>query len=276
MKKLDKPDLPFDDIFDVCVENMRLPRKRHLQDAKPILIVGNDEYDARADTGELYTIASHTNVTANVSKDDMVYLYEGKLLKEGRSYYDILLTSAPHGTCPFCGQRKVKTLDHYLPKTLYPTFAITPLNLVPCCSDCNKDKDTEDANSPEEQLIHPYYDDIGELIWLNAEVVEYLPVSIVFNVSDFSTSDGVLHTRVTNHFKILGLGELYAAHAAEELENIRGVLVDLKALPDDDSLRFYLRLQRDSCFSRNPNSWNTAMYSALFSSDWFNDQDFSE
>lgn len=274
MKKLDKPDLPFDDIFDDCIENMRLPRKQHLRDAKPVLILNNEEYDARADATELYMIAAHTNVTVNVSKDDMVYLYEGKFLKEGRSYYDILFTSAPHDTCPFCGQRKVKTLDHYLPKTLYPSFAITPLNLVPCCSDCNKDKDTEDANSQEEQLIHPYYDDIGELIWLEAEVVESLPVSMVFNVQDFSASNEVLHARIINHFKTLSLGKLYAVHAAEELENIRGALVKLQASPDDDALRNYLQLQHDSCNERNPNSWNTAMYSALLASDWFNDQDF--
>ena len=243
MKKLDKPDLLFDSIFDDCVENIRLPRKRHLQAAKPVLIVNNDKYDIRADAAELYTIASHTNVTANVSKDDMVYLYDGKFLKEGRHYYDILLTSAPHDTCPFCGQRKVKSLDHYLPKALYPSFAITPLNLVPCCSDCNKDKGTEDANSQDEQLIHPYYDDIEELVWLHAEVVERLPISIVFSVNDFSDADELLHARISNQFTMLGLGKLYASHAAEELENIRGVLVSLKASPDEDIFSNYLQMQ---------------------------------
>lgn len=160
MKKLNKPNLLFDRIFNDCVSNMRMPRKRHLQNAKPILDASNNDYDLKANASELYTIAAHTKVTANVSTEDMVYLYEGKLLKEGRNYYDALLTSAPHDTCPFCSQRKVKSLDHYLPKARYPSFSITPMNLVPCCTDCNKDKDTEDANLEEEQLIHPYYDDI--------------------------------------------------------------------------------------------------------------------
>ncbi len=274
MKKLEKPDLPFDAIFDLCVDNMHLPRRQHLQNAKPVLLVKNKEYDTRAGVGELYLIAPHSNVTLTVSKTDMVYLYDGKLLQQGRSYYDILLTSAPHDTCPFCGQRKVKTLDHYLPKKLYPSFAITPVNLVPCCSDCNKDKSTEDARSRDEELLHPYYDDIGEMIWLNAKVVESFPVSILFSINDFSASDKVLHTRITNQFELLSLGKLYASHAAEELENIRGALTDLKDLADDSSLGKYLQLQFNSCFRRNPNSWNTAMYRALLSSEWFQRLEF--
>lgn len=275
MKKLDRPDLIFEDIFDDCVDNIQLPRKQHFEDAKHVLIANNVDYDEKAEATELYTIDSHERVTANVSKDDMTYLYDGKLLKkEGRFYYDILYTSAPHNTCPFCSQRKVKTLDHYLPKKPYPTYAITPLNLVPCCSDCNKDKGTKDADSQEDQLLHPYYDDIGELKWLEAKVVERLPISIIFNVIDFSDADEILHARIANQFDMLDLGKLYASHAAEEFENIRGSLVDQRASADEGSLRRYLQMQYDSCFSTNPNSWNTAMYGALISSDWLNDQDF--
>lgn len=269
MKNLNKPNLPFDNIFSDCVSNMRMPRRRHLQNAKSMLDARNGDYDLKASTGELYTISSHTNVTANVSTEDMVYLYERKLLKEGRTHYDELMTSAPHDTCPYCSQRKVKSLDHYLPKTRYPSFSITPMNLVPCCSDCNKDKGAPDPGLEEEQIIHPYYDDIGGVIWLNAEIIEREPVAVVFNVAEFSSADEILHARITQQFELLGLGKLYSSHAAEELENINGVLTALKRVPDRNALVDYLQLQYDSCFDRHPNSWNTAMYRALLSSEWF-------
>lgn len=36
--------------------------------------------------------------------------------------------------CPACGEPGTpNTLDHYLPKTLYPHFCVTPLNLFPMC-----------------------------------------------------------------------------------------------------------------------------------------------
>ena len=43
-----------------------------------------------------------------------------------------------YNKCPFCGVGRVSTLDHYLPKTKYPTYAVTPVNLVACCAECNK------------------------------------------------------------------------------------------------------------------------------------------
>lgn len=75
---------------------------------------------------------------------------------------DKIILLAHNGRCPYCGQQIVKTLDHYLPKTLYPTYAITPYNLVPSCDACNKIKMTESFDSYEQQTIHPYYDDFTD------------------------------------------------------------------------------------------------------------------
>lgn len=94
-------------------------------------------------------------------------------------------------------------------------------------------------------------------------------MAIVFNVVDFSSEDKILHARITRQFELLGLGKLYSSHAAEELENINGVLTALKVFPDENALVTYLQLQYNSCFSRHLNSWNTAMYRALLSSEWF-------
>lgn len=62
--------------------------------------------------------------------------------------------------CPACGEPgKPNTLDHYLPKTLYPHLCITPLNLFPMCDACQELKVTKtgDANNPR-FFIHPYFD----------------------------------------------------------------------------------------------------------------------
>ena len=58
----------------------------------------------------------------------------------GRKYYDKIKAIPKYSKCPFCGVGIVSTLDHYLPKTKYPTYALTPVNLIACCADCNKNK----------------------------------------------------------------------------------------------------------------------------------------
>ncbi len=58
----------------------------------------------------------------------MVWLYDKKFVRDGgRIFYNKIMKIPPFSRCPFCGVRRVSTLDHYLAKTEYPTFAITPI-----------------------------------------------------------------------------------------------------------------------------------------------------
>jgi hypothetical protein len=42
--------------------------------------------------------------------------------------------------CPLCGITSIATHDRYMPASLFPEFAVHPLNLVPCCFTCNSTK----------------------------------------------------------------------------------------------------------------------------------------
>jgi hypothetical protein len=69
--------------------------------------------------------------------------------------------------CPMCGSFHSGTLDHLLPKTDYPEFAIFGRNLVPACK-CNSKRSTLLIGpNPGERILHPYYDDIlGERLFV--------------------------------------------------------------------------------------------------------------
>jgi hypothetical protein len=54
--------------------------------------------------------------------------------------------------CPLCGITSVATHDHYLPATLFPEFAVHPLNLVPCCLKCNSTKGDDWLNEDGNRL----------------------------------------------------------------------------------------------------------------------------
>ncbi len=63
-------------------------------------------------------------------------------------------------TCPMCGSMHCNTLDHILPKTKFPSFAIFGLNLVPACN-CNSWRGQTLLGAHKgERILHPYFDDI--------------------------------------------------------------------------------------------------------------------
>ena len=70
--------------------------------------------------------------------------------------------------CPYCNRQYTFTVsgetgisrpqfDHYLPKSEYPYFAVSLLNLVPSCGLCNQSKSAKD-----EKVLYPYSDEMGE------------------------------------------------------------------------------------------------------------------
>jgi len=60
--------------------------------------------------------------------------------------------------CPMCGGPGNGTVDHYLPKDLYPEFSFFSKNLIPACN-CNSLRGTtiKGDKSPK-RVIHPYFD----------------------------------------------------------------------------------------------------------------------
>jgi len=59
--------------------------------------------------------------------------------------------------CPFCGVGDPKTLDHYLPISVFQIFSIYPNNLVPICNTCNNIKRASGENV-DERFVHFYFD----------------------------------------------------------------------------------------------------------------------
>lgn len=130
------------------------------------------------------------------------------------------------GTCPFCGTSKLEEVDHYIPKEHYPEFTLYPLNLIPICNKCNKqkgDKFLDGANV--RKFINFYADDVDD--------IEFLKVDIDFNSSDIEKStkikyiadfskiqDVYVRQIVENHYRELNLLERYGDAAGDEISNL--------------------------------------------------------
>ncbi len=71
-------------------------------------------------------------------------------------------------SCPMCGSHTTGSLDHVLPRAVYPEFSIMRANLVPACMHCNSASKGNKHRGPvpPERFIHPYFDAFaGQPLW---------------------------------------------------------------------------------------------------------------
>lgn len=278
MWPLDRPGHSARSAFATCISRVRDAGLAARLDAATTTIVNaSSAFDHAAARGTLHQIPSTTIVAPDITTEEMGKVYTQRMAKNGapgRDIYDEIFGSSPQGRCPLCAQRYVATLDHHLPKAYYPALAVAPLNLVPACSDCNKAKLDSKPTCAEEVALHPYYDDLGDDVWLVARVVERRPTALRFRVVPPAAWSPVLAARVLNHFRNLGLAALYASEAAEELINIRHQLGTLRASDPVVGVRKELQRRALSSAVGRQNGWRAAAYRAWSASDWFCDGGF--
>lgn len=273
MKRLPLPTFEVKDAVEQCAAGITIAsRSQALLGALPNFQAAEATYKALAATGHLFQIPTSDQVTPLLSGELMGTIYKSHFVRTGspsRALYEAIRFAPPYGLCPMCGQRIVASVDHYLPQSLHPIFNLTPANLVPACSDCNKGKLAKFAQSAEEQTLHPYFDDLGNERWLVVDVRETAPPSIAYRVQPPAGWTPVLTARVLHHFNVMGLAELYAAQAASELADISFNLGELAKSGGPASVRTHLHGEFASRHARDANSWKTALYDGLWASDWF-------
>lgn len=273
MFRLPKPDDDAGEVFDLCISRVRLrATKADLESIRPIIVQAAADYDAAGLAQQLHDVPETDLLGGVVPREEMVKVYESRMVGKsapGRTIYHKLRTSSPNRRCPYCNQRSVNTLDHYLPKQRHSALTVTPANLVPSCTDCNKDKLTGGAGSAEETYLHPYYDDVSQYRWLHANVIEGTPVALRFYTVVPAGCDAVLAARIAFQFKTLGLANLYTSQAADEFS---GRQMRLARLLDDGGageVRAYIDEEYQSQVANDANSWLSACYGAWLRSDWF-------
>jgi len=274
MRAITAPDLDPQKVYLSCINSISDNDLRNrLNEVSNGIIIAAVNYKERAETNQLYTIppnncGNDTVVLGTVTKKELKNLYSSHMVgrtKPARLVYDLLLSKAPLGKCPFCGVGHASTLDHYLPKTKYPQLSVVPLNLVPSCKDCNTGKSVAIATTEEEQSLHPYFDHqkfINEQ-WLFAEVVPTTPETIRYFVKSPVSWDNVSKNRVKSHFNDFKLAAKYTVEAANELAGRKQILDDFKKQNDSNALINFLKQEAVSHSKKHVNSWQTALYQAL-------------
>lgn len=280
MLEIERPEYSASAVFMDCIQVKRNKElKTRLEGIAADIVAAETAYDNRAKSLAFYEFKTKESVGESVSTSEMEDLYVTVFARKSspvrKKYYDELMLIPENGTCPMCGQRDASTLDHYLPKAKNPSLAVTPINLVPVCKECNHTKWEYHPETSDQQFIHPYYDKLPVGTWLVADLDQTRPPALRFYVSPPKDCDETLAKRLVWHFEELDLAKLYASQAGKTLA---GIADKLKAAGDrggKDEVRFILSEDARSWSKANLNGWQAAMYRALAGSDWFCEEGYA-
>ena len=123
-------------------------------------------------------------------------------------------------TCPYCNRqytftidKKKKTrpqFDHFYPISIYPYFALSFYNLIPCCSICNQIK-TDSTKT----LLHPYCEGFGDSFYFNINHKDYIlnkkKIEVKFNSVNGYNNEFV--KKCENNVSEFALKDLYSKHS---------------------------------------------------------------
>jgi hypothetical protein len=92
---------------------------------------------AKFDKNELNLLKP--NAAISLYKEELIalYNYQNSVIRSIRESIRTSQARTIQATCQYCTIDSVHTLDHILPKKMFPEFIVNPKNLFPCCQTCN-------------------------------------------------------------------------------------------------------------------------------------------
>ncbi|MDR1181812.1 MAG: hypothetical protein LBL13_07520 [Bacteroidales bacterium] len=278
MKVITKPNITAKDAFLTCISKVKnVDLKTRLTACVNLISQAETEFESKITKGDIHTICKEQIVNGNVIAKELKTVYTDRMAgtnAPGRTIYDKLILAPKNGICPLCSHGHVSTLDHYLPKSDFPRLAVVPINLIPSCFDCNKYKLTTSPRKPEEETLHPYYDNIEDVQWLYAQVNHTTPPTVSFFVKPLDSWSDLLKARVQHHFQSFSLAKLYTKEAAVYISDLNQRLQSIHSSSGAIGVSEYLRNEAISRCAVDKNSWRTAFYFAVADDDWFCDGGF--
>jgi hypothetical protein len=187
--------------------------KLTLWEALRLKVLFEDYIDARGRGDQLRPSRYFKSKRGDALKDAYKQTHDGGRLEDLRTK----LKQLARNRCPSCGGARPAQLDHHLPKTVYREFSLLPANLVAACGECNQTKRATVGATPEEALLHPYFDEIPAVPFMRVTLnVEARHVSATLTFDDGAEiEDELLKARMRHHFNNVDVGAQLASEIAE-------------------------------------------------------------
>lgn len=265
MKKIDKPTITQEDVCD-SLSDLKY-RERVIEKAQNYEEYFHELQLLLADEASMIGFD-------NEYKQHMVKMYSERFSNKNYDAYKIyseIRNAQPN--CPYCNflSRSVRQLDHYFPKTIFPSLAITPSNLVPICTDCNKLKRDYYSVEKQEMLIHPYFDDFKNesFGYIKCKIIESKKIGFIFFINKLESWNDCIHSRIKLQFEKLNLNNLYRTDFEA---NFCSFFYEMKEVYSECGINNVKKIieRRMRSYKQSDNTpWLYAGYEVILSSEWF-------
>lgn len=218
--------------FHKSIVNLQKNRqtKETLQDVESILKDTFNNYQTSFTNNQLEVIQPIAQLPPNAKKN-LKDLYNPQ-----RKYLQNLLielTTNERGAkdiCPYCTIAiEVNELDHYIPKSQFPEFSVNPLNLVPCCSTCNKKKSNRWLDNNSRVFLNLFTDNIPceqyLFVSITSSEADKIP-KVVFFLENRGIDPNVYHL-IESHYKHLDLCKRFSEQSGNVIEEVRRTISTL-------------------------------------------------
>lgn len=241
-------------------------------DAKDRLVAAEDsiqsyyqEYDNHFQANTLWNIAPK-RVKGPLAKDlyDM-YGFDAAIVKQIKKWLKENNPVTVYGVCQHCGMVLFDTMDHILPHTPYPEYAVHARNLIPCCTDCNRRKSGR-------EILNLYLDILPDVEYLFMDVTANGDtIDLTFRLDN---SKGLipesLFNKISNHYSKLELFDRLRDFTATK---VAGFVIQISRTFEKDGKQAVIdKVNEDIEDLRKAygyNYWEVAFQKGLVNSDVF-------
>lgn len=273
MKRIPPPAISFHTSIEKCQASLNNTggRRDRLSTITEVVALREEAVYNNCAQSLNFTNANSDLFLEEATKEDLLWLYEYKLLKgNAREVYNQIIASAHLQKCPYCCVGEASTLDHYLPKSIYPIYSILPLNLIPSCDSCNRYKSDAVFDTVESQMLNPYFDDLSGIDWLVVTLLESSPLGVKYEInSDIQAEDPVMYSRLCLYLSQLKLYDIFRNNAISELEEVYLSHELVFKTQGSCGLKQELESRYLSLKRANNNPWKVFLYKSLMESSWY-------
>ncbi len=228
---------------------------------------------------DLYKLNFDFNTLDNIKIDNTfvdvknelisLYDYQCKIIRNIRENIKNQQIETIRTTCQNCTIDSVSSMDHILPKSLYPEYSVNAYNLFPCCSKCNEYKSKKNGAN---EFLNLFLDELPKIQYLFVEVyIEKDSINFKFYLAnDNNQISSDIFTKIENHFNNLHLLERMKDCSISYLsEFISSIIPHYKRIGKDYLIKTTQESIDDKRNSYGYNYWKCSLESALIQSQDF-------
>jgi 5-methylcytosine-specific restriction endonuclease McrA len=179
-------------------------------------------YDEKYDANLLQEIDPKT-YTGEENRDLLsLYRFGAKKLVDLKVTLTTTKTNRISNDCQNCTIGEVGSFDHYLPKDIFPEYAINPKNLIPSCSKCNSFKGINWKQNGKRLFLNPYLDILPEKQYLFVEInVDKNDLDIKFQIDNRNGLPIDLFEILESHYTRLYLCSRFSENCERAINEVK-------------------------------------------------------